>query len=213
MSNQLTTTEERGEPQVNVINYNPVFPTLMAEVLLDLPVEDMMEDLLKLGVNEDNYSGGYTTYFNRQNIDNIRGVKELKDAIYGVSCSYCRELKFETDYDKCSIEVWANVMRKGGYHIPHHYNKKIVAGTFLVRSVEDMSPIVFHNPTSMLRGKEPVFLPKDATPFTAEKMVITPKVNTMLIWPAWMVHEIPKMEVSGPCISFSFNVDFLPVGV
>lgn len=211
MSNEVTTTEQT-EPQLNVINYNPVFPTLMAQVLLDLPVEDMNEDILKLAVDTKNYSGGYTTFFNQQSIEHVRGVQQLKEAVYGVVCSYGRELKYEMNYDKCAINIWANVMRRGGYHIPHNHPRTIVSGTFYSRVEDDMSPICFYNPTTIYRGNEPVVRPQDFTAFTSDTLTIKPKVNHMLIWPSWMVHEVTQMEVSGPRISFSFNVDFLPPG-
>lgn len=214
MSNELTTTEQATEQsQTNVINYNPVFPTLTASVLLDLPVENMIEDLLKLDVNTDNYSGGWTTYFSNQNIDNVRGAKELKEAIYGVSCAFAREMKYEVNYDKCSIRVWANVMRKGGYHVAHDHKQATISGTFYARVEDDMSPLVFKNPTSIYRAKEPFIRPEDMTAFTSENLVVVPKVNTMVLWPSWMSHEVLEMKVPGPRISFSFNVDFLPPGV
>lgn len=215
MSNELTTTQEATqEPQKNVINYNPIFPIMMAEVLLDLPIEHMVEDVLKLSnVNDDNYAGGFTTYFTKQDIDHIRGVKELKEAIYGISSAYGRELKYEANYEKCSIQVWANVMRKDGYHVYHNHQRSVFSGTFYARTDDKMSPLVFHNPTMPLRSKEPEVRPQDKSAFTSETMMVTPKNNTLVLWPSWLCHEVPKMTESGPRISFSFNVDYLPPGV
>lgn len=215
MNNELATTDQVSAPEVqkNVINYTPIFPVLMAEVLLDLPIEQMVEDVLRIpSVNEDNYQGGFTTFFNRLDIDNIRGVKELKEAIYGISSAYGRELKFEANYEKCGIQVWLNVMRKGGHHNQHNHQRSVFSGTFYARVDEKMSPILFYNPTTPLRSKDPEVRPQDKTAFTSETMVHVPKNNTLVIWPAWLNHEVPDMVESGPRISFSFNVDYLPPG-
>lgn len=216
MSNEVVTTEQpvdvSATKQVNTINYNPVFPIMTANVLLDLPVEDMSDDILKLAVDTRNYSGGYTTFFNGQNIDEVRGVKALKEAIYGISCAFGREMKYEVNYDKCSIQVWANVMRKGGYHAMHSNNRSMLSGTFHARIDDKMSPLVLKNPTQSLRAKEPYVRPQDMSAFTSETLCVKPEVNTLHIWPAWMEHEVPEMTESGPRITFSFSVDFLPPG-
>ena len=53
MSNEVVTTEQpvdvSATKQVNTINYNPVFPIMTANVLLDLPV-DILLYLLRLWV-------------------------------------------------------------------------------------------------------------------------------------------------------------------
>lgn len=213
MSDELATTDQPVELQKNVIQYNPVFPVMISQVLLDLPVDDMVEDTLKLAVDTKNYSGGYTTYFNQQDLESVRGVKELKEAIYGVSCAFGRELKYEANYEKCSIQLWVSVMRRGGYHTQHNHHKSFLSGTFYARVEDDMSSLIFKNPTQLFRGKEPYIRDQDRTAFTSDAMYVTPKVNTLHLWPGWLEHEVPEMLVSGPRVAFSFNVDFLPPGV
>lgn len=213
MSNAVTTVPEQDPNAKNVINYNPVFPTMMAQIKLELPTENMAQELLQLAVDTENYEGGYTTYFNGQTIDHIKGIKELKEAIYGVSVAYCRELKFDLNPDRCGINVWANVMRKGGHHGIHNHPRSVVSGTFYVKAEEDHPPIVFINPTSDLRMHEPIVKrPEDFTAFTSPTLMIQPKPNDMLIWPSWINHHVPKSASSSPRISISFNVDFLPPG-
>jgi uncharacterized protein (TIGR02466 family) len=210
MSTELTpTTNEK-----NVINYNPVFPVMFADVKLDLPIEDMAQDILSLAVDTENYDGGYTTFFNRQNIEHIRGYKQLMEAIYGVVLAYTREMKYEVNADKCSIHAWASVMRKGGFHGVHNHPRSQFSGTFYIKCDETTSPIVFHNPTEPFRMHDPlVGRPEDFTPFTSPTMSVQPKENTMMIWPSWVNHHVEKMHVGGPRIAISFNVDFLPPGV
>lgn len=212
MSDQATLTE-RPEMQPNVINYEPIFPILVASILLDLPVEKMVKGMLEKAVDIKNHIGGYTTYFNGENIDSIEGVAPLKEAIYGISCAFGRELKYELDYERCALRVWANVMRKGDYHPMHNHRRSIFSGTFYAQVDDTMSPLIIKNPNNINKMHEPVIVkPEDNTPFSASLIVIKPKVNHLHIWPSWLEYEVPQMEVGGPRVSFSFSVDFLQPG-
>lgn len=221
MSNELTTIDQpssgdQPDPDAkNVINYNPVFPVMTASVNLDLPVEDMAQDLLQLASDTVNYDGGYTTYFNKQRIDHIRGFKQLEEAIYGVTNSFLRELKYEVNPQKCSIHSWASVIRYGGSHGIHNHPRSVISGTYYIQCDEKSVPLVIENPTNGFRMHDPMVMrPEDFTAFTAPSMTVQPKPNMMVIWPSWLYHYVPKVidQEARPRIAISFNVDFLPPG-
>ena len=209
MSDQI----EQTEPQLNVIAYNPIFPILTGSVLLDLPVEDMAEDILKMSNNQSNCTGGYSSLYSSQSIENIRGISEMRQAIYGISCAIGRELKYETDYEKSSINLWFDVMRRGNYHVAHNQPRSVFSGTFIVRSDTKMSPIVLINPNLSNRMHDPFIRNEDLGPFTADAIIVEPKVNVLNIWPSWLQYQMPEMTEPGPRISFGFSIDFLPPGV
>ncbi len=212
MSNEVTTTQQDPNAK-NVINYEPLFPVLTASINLDLAVEDMASDLFALATDTINCEGGFTTYTTGQNIDHIRGINEVKQAIYGVACAMGRELKMELNYDKASIHVWANVMRRDGHEPVHNHKRGVFSGTFVVHADEKDSPLVIENPTEGLRMHEGFVRPQDYTAFTAPSIAINPKVNQLVIWPSWLYYQVPKMQTSGPRVTFGFTVDFLPPGV
>lgn len=203
--------------KVNEVRFSPVFPTLIGEVLLDLPVEDMVSDVIKISSDTRNYEGGFTTFFDRKNLDEVRGMKELKEAIGGIAATFGREHKYEMNYDRCAIDVWVNVMNKAGVHSTHNHKNTYFSGAFYARIDDEMSPLLLRNPTHVWRSKEAAINPKDLTAFTSEWMVIQPKPNMLYIWPSWMEHRVPQMDqdkpMAGPRISFNFNVDYLPLGV
>jgi len=214
--NALVTTDPvsytAGTTEFNKLNYQPIFPTLITSVRIDIPIAEMNAGILQLAGQSSNYEGGFTTFFNRQDLDHITGIKALKEAIYGVACTFGRELKYETNYDKCSIQLWVNVMRTGGHHPPHNHSRAIFSGTFYSEVNDTMSPLILINPTKDFRMHDPVIRPEDAGPFTSEQMIIKPEKGVMNMWPAWLYHHVPVMKVNGPRISLSFNVDFLPPG-
>lgn len=204
---------EKQEPKVNEIRYNPIFPVLMLEVMLDLPHEYMASDLIHMAEGKKNYDGGFTTYFDQKPmLDKVRNTTELKQAIYGIAATFGRELKYDMEYEKCSIALWGNVYSKGGHHPYHNHQRSVFSGTYFARMSDKMSPICFLNPTSIHRMHEPFVRVSDYTPFTAEQISIQPKPGTLLMWPSWLYHHVPTMEVEDHRVTFSFNVDYLPPG-
>lgn len=214
MSNEVTVTEQPQGPsdEKNVINYNPIFPTLTAVVNLDLPVEDITRELWSLAGDVENYDGGYTSLINRQSLDHIKGIAEAKQAIYGIACAVGREMKFEVNYDKSAVNVWANVMRRGGHQASMSHQSSLFTGIINLSCAEGDSPTLLHNPTTSFRGHEGFIRPEDYGPFTSPSVALPNVANQLLIWPSWMNYSVPKMKTSGPRVFLSFTVDFLPPG-
>jgi hypothetical protein len=212
MSNEVAVQDQPSEEK-NVINYNPIFPTLTAVVNIDLPIEDMARDLWTLAGETENCDGGYTTFMTRQTIDHIKGIDEAKQAIYGIACAFGREQKFEVNYDKAAVNIWANVMRRGGIQSPMSHTNSYFAGVINISVAEDDSPLLLSNPTYLYRGHEGFIRPDDYGPFTAPSMSMKTKNNQLLIWPSWLQYAVPKMKTSGPRVTLGFTVDFLPPGV
>lgn len=219
MSNEMTVVEQPKENQpdpnaINVINYNPVFPTIIAQVKLDLPVQDMAADLMNYANGRENYEGGFTTFYDRSTIDHLRGIKQLQEAIYGVCASFMKEMKYHVNLEKCSIQLWANVMKKDGFHGIHNHPRSVLSGTYYVQTSSESAPIIFENPLNIYRGHDcTVEKPEDHSPFTSPILGINAEPNTMLVWPSWLYHHVPRHTSTLPRISLSFNVDYLPVGV
>lgn len=202
--------EELNRP--NTIYYEPIFPVLTAKVKLELPVEDMARDLLQLET-EKNYSGGFTTFYNKQSIEHIAGYPQLKEAIYSISLAFAREHKFEVDPEKCAIWTWASIMRKDGYLPSHNHPRSQFSGMFFIKRSSEAPQLVIESPTIPFRMHEPpITNPENYGPFTSPVLSLTPEGNTMLIWPSWMHHMIPPVVNDEPLIIISFNVDYLPAG-
>ena len=212
MSTTPEQTSNEEQNQINTIYYEPIFPVLTAKVKLDLPVEDMARDLLQMEADK-NFSGGFTTFFNKQSIDHIAGYQQLKEAIYGVSLSFAREHKFEVDPEKCAIWTWASVMRKGGYLPSHNHPRSHFSGVFFIKRDPGSAPLIVESPTIPLRMHEPpITNPENYGPFTSPVLTLTPEDNTIMIWPSWLYHQIPLIMDDSPFITISFNIDYLPAG-
>lgn len=194
----------------NVIMYNPAFPTLMAEIeLTDIPIEELTEDLLRQSGGQENYEGGWTTYFSQEKLNHIRGFDKVAQAAVGVSVSYAKEMKWNVKPEDARLFIWANVMYKKGIHPIHRHPLASVSGTFYVKCNEKSAPIQFYSPMAPLRMHEPRPAPADQGPFTSDTLTLSPKPSTMLVWPAWLEHSVLQHQDNEARISISFNVDFV----
>ena len=210
-----TTPATPPAPETNVINYNPIFPVMTASVLLDLPIDDMANDILRMATDVENYEGGFSSLFTSLSLSNVGSYSKLEEAIYGVSSSYLQELKYEKNDSKCSIVAWANVMRTGGHQRSLAHPHTQLSGAFIVKSDDRAVPFVFDNPTNIFRMHElQIKNPDDFSPYTSPFFSVQPKANTLMIWPSWLTYNIPKISpgASVPFIFISFTVDFLPPG-
>lgn len=200
---------ETGQPTKRV-NFFPAFPTLMSEITLDLPVDKMAADAVALAGGQENYEGGFTTYFSQSEISNRLGVPELKDAIYNVSMAWADQNKWEVARESIRIQVWVSVIHAKGFHGIHNHPKSHLSGTFYAQVPTNGSPIIFMNPTQVYRMNEPVIRPEDMQEFNAPEMPIVPKPNQMFCWPSWLSHHVPSSmdKAEGLRVAYSFNVTF-----
>lgn len=214
MSEVTTVEEQPQQKEKNVINYNPVFPTLTASVLMDFDNNQMAEEVYKSVGDKTNITNGYSSLLdNPKAVENLPKGQDLLGAIYQISLSFLREMKVEFNPEKCNMRTWLTVHRKGSYAPKTRNPLSQLSGVYYIKADKDMSSLVLHNPTTPLRSHE--HLPmriQDFTAFTAPSMAIQPEENTLFIWPSWLEHEIPEMQVGGPLICVNFTIDFLPSG-
>lgn len=196
--------------QKNVINYNPVFPTLMGQIeLTDIDTQALADDLIKAAGGRENYEGGWTTYFTQDNLAHIREFDKVAQAAVGVAVSYAKEMKWQVQPEDARLYIWANVMTKKGLHPIHRHPLASVSGTFYVKCNEKSAAIQFFSPMASLRMHEPRPAPQDQGPFTSDTLTILPRPSTMLVWPAWLEHCVNQHLDDEPRVSISFNVDFV----
>lgn len=211
---EVTTVEQPQQKEKNVINYNPIFPTLTASVLLDFDNEEMAQAVYKTVGETTNITNGYNSLLaDPKAVENLPNGQELLGALYQLSLSFLRELKVEFNPEKCNLRSWLTVHRKGSYMPKQRNPLSQVSGVYFIKADKDMGSLVLHNPTTPLRSHEHLPMrPQDFTAFTAPSMAIQPEEGTLFIWPSWIEQEIAEMSVGGPMICVNFTIDFLPAG-
>jgi uncharacterized protein (TIGR02466 family) len=203
-------TEITGEQSSKVVQFDGLFPTLFGEIKVnEINLQAMGKDILALADGKENYQGGWTSFFDQTDISGVTGMNLLAQIVLGVAAAMVREQKIAADLEKPSLQMWASVIRKDGFHGIHNHAGSVVSGTFYVKVDENSSPITFMNPTRNLRMHEPKPRSReDLGPFNSEIAVMQPTPGQMYVWPSWLEHFVDKHRGSEPRIAVSFNVDY-----
>ena len=126
-------------------------------------------------------------------------VKLVETAARGVA----RHLQVD-QYPMAITGCWANVNPRGAYHPTHHHPNNYLSGVYYVAVPPPGSRIVFQDPRpSMIMPK-----PKQYTRITANGADAQSKEGRLLIFPAWLKHNVPSNQGQSERISISFNLMF-----
>ena len=99
---------------------------------------------------------------------------------------------------------WANVNPPGAYHPTHHHPNNYLSGVYYVAVPPVGSRIQFQDPRpSMIMPK-----PRQYTRLTANGADAQSKEGRLLIFPAWVKHNVPANDGQTERISISFNLMF-----
>ncbi len=126
-------------------------------------------------------------------------VKLVETAARGVA----RHLQVD-QYPMAITGCWANINPRGAYHPTHHHPNNYLSGVYYVAVPSPGSRIVFQDPRpSMIMPK-----PKQYTRITANGADAQSKEGRLLIFPAWLKHNVPSNQGQSERISISFNLMF-----
>ena len=99
---------------------------------------------------------------------------------------------------------WANINPRGAYHPTHHHPNNYLSGVYYVAVPPVGSRIQFQDPRpSMIMPK-----PKQYTRMTANGADAQSKEGRLLMFPAWVKHNVPANDGTTDRISISFNLMF-----
>jgi len=125
-------------------------------------------------------------------------VKELTKA--------ASEYYFETDkffsnnliQRKIDIKLWTNVNEPGGANVLHNHEKDSYAAVYYV-DAEDTGCLSFLNPANLLSNCNPL------SPMTRQ-LVYPPVNNQLILWPAWVPHEVEINKSDKQRINLAFSI-------
>ncbi len=126
-------------------------------------------------------------------------VKLVETAARGVA----RFLQVD-QYPMVVTGCWANVNPPGAYHPTHHHPNNYLSGVYYVAVPPVGSRIQFQDPRpSMIMPR-----PRQYTRLTANGADAQSKEGRLLIFPAWVKHNVPANDGQTERISISFNLMF-----
>lgn len=107
--------------------------------------------------------------------------------------------KQRMDLDSVKINYWANVNEPGSYNIIHSHKPRQFSACYYLQGT-DTGVIKFTNPANLLSDCN------WGSPFTRD-FQIKPQDGDLLIWPAWVPHEVLRNESNRQRINLVFDID------
>jgi len=126
--------------------------------------------------------------------------KDLTKNIMDMGKYIFNDLKFI--YEDFEItEMWANVSKRGEEHLVHTHLNNIFSGVFYI---ESGASIRFLDPRPAANVLSPTM--KEYNPENSNICGFPSVENTMLLFPAWLQHYVPRNKNTDRRISVSFNL-------
>jgi uncharacterized protein (TIGR02466 family) len=183
--------------------------TLRADVLVrNVGTEEQRKDLLLQALHAKNTSeskqnsndGCWRSNFGYQNIDWL--VEEIKVSLTGLVEFYMNEDKSYSSRFAPSplnkIDHWTNVNEpKSSNRLHVHRSFDYVACYYI--QAEGTGDLTFHNPANLMSECGP------NTPFTS-RISYQPKDGDLLLWPAWLPHEVEVNNSDKQRVNIAFNI-------
>lgn len=210
MPTELSEVKKDGKREVS---FNPLFPVLLGEISLDLPIQHMSADVIKMAGKKTNWPGGWNSMVDRTSLEQVAGIRDAQEAMYGIAVAFAQELKFNIDPQKGGVNVSAAVMYGKGEAIPRTLSpQSTFSGMICIKEGTKPMSLVIHNPHLSSRMHEPMVKdPKDFNPYTAPAAMLPLEANKLYIWPSWLEYEVPAQKMTNGPALLMFQVDFMPL--
>jgi len=110
--------------------------------------------------------------------------------------------QYKPDYEIDITAMWANVQKPGKSFKRHVHRNNIFAGVFYANGGKDLPPIQFFN------SLQPQFAPATVKSNSFNSGIWTEdcQKDTLLIFPAWLNHQVGNNKSDRDRLSISFNV-------
>jgi uncharacterized protein (TIGR02466 family) len=159
--------------------------------------------------------GGWQS--NDLNLDEIKKNETVTLLIKNIVIelnNFAKELQL--DVKICLSNVWINISNNGAYNKSHIHPMSLFSGVYYIKTPLNSGTIEFENPVAPLMLSYLNYwhigcndsldsrLNKDS-PISPINMHIQPKPNNILIFPAWLSHQVNVNMSSEDRISIAFN--------
>lgn len=149
---------------------------------------------------------GYTSYASLDDLPRrASAFGELKKRLDRHAAAFSRELHLDLGGRRLVLDsLWANVLKPGGAHSGHIHPHSVLSGTYYVTVAPGASRIRFEDPRLVMMMASP---PRaaDAPEEDRQFVYVEPRAGQVLLWEAFLRHEVPANASKADRISISFN--------
>jgi len=178
------------------------FSTPIWSQILTLDNKSLANHVLSLeakgGVDKSNKGG-----FQSNNLD--LSTPAMQDFINAISPSVkavVDSLKVNTPQEFRFLNMWANINRRWNYNSRHSHPSALLSGVYYVAAPQDCGNIVFFRSDGLLETTDLTF----GNEIFSAGVEVPAKEGLLVLFPAWVPHEVKQSHTDEPRISISFNI-------
>lgn len=174
----------------------------------DIGTKDQIDDLRRQILETKNTQGTALTENNpncwrsNANYQNLDWLMKATQELTMRAAEYYFEMdEFFKGYvtqKRININYWTNVNDPGGGNVLHTHEKDCFAAVYYL-DAEDTGLIHFSNPANVLNQCN------RRSPFT-RSMSLPPEDNSLILWPAWIPHEVEVNQSNKQRINLAFSI-------
>jgi len=101
--------------------------------------------------------------------------------------------------------MWANINYPGGYNKPHLHPNTLFSGVYYIKTPPNCGKLICNDPRSGNQTVMPVRVKGTPPKYLWRECHLDVKEGRIIIFPAWMWHEVEPNESNDIRISVSFN--------
>lgn len=117
-----------------------------------------------------------------------------------------RALLLDTEDHEFFVQtMWSMVNFKHSYNFVHRHPACLFSGVYYLRCSEGSGTLNFHDPRADVRMLRPP-LREESEP-TYHIIRITPQIGLLVLFPAWLPHDVGPNLNTEPRIALSFNIN------
>jgi uncharacterized protein (TIGR02466 family) len=188
---------------------NEVFPTLIwiADLAPDsfTPLNDAIIARLDTITGERTQSYRSETFQTEHNLHKFAEFEPLVEAVGKTAAGALRQLAI--DYDEIVLTaMWANINPPGAKHSIHSHPNNFFSGVYYVQCDAGAQVIRFHDP----RPQAEVMMPPrhQQNVYNGNLIVLEAKPGRLVLFPAWLKHDVPTNLSNRERMSVSFDLMF-----
>lgn len=204
---------ETKTPTVDSTEIVPLFPTLVWKMQLSrdsyVPINAKMKaKLMALAQTAPGVAPGGKLQTD-QTLHRLPEFEELGKIIHAAASGVLDFLRIVYD----SIELtgcWANISPPGDGHRPHTHPNNYLSGVYYIQTQDGANTISFDDPRPQTNIIAPVT--SENTDENAGQIHITTREGLLILFPAWLQHQVPPNKSRQARISVAFNIMFSQFG-
>lgn len=190
-----------------------ILPVVHADIFYKANVgsEEQRLDLLNQAWNEYKVNsqtlawtnrGCWRSNFEYTNIDWL--IKEVRGSIAEAGFYYQKldpiYTKKVSNFTGSKIKYWTNINKPGGKNALHEHKLWHYVAVYYLDAA-GTGDIVFYNPSNLTEGCNPF------APFVSP-IAFSPKNGDLLVWPAWLPHEVEHNFSDKHRVNIAMNIRF-----